>query len=63
MPSPAGACVGAVIDAMNDGGVNLPDLRQRPQAAVVVDRAERLQKQLAIALDVGMGVVLVSARG
>src|ERR1017187_692407 len=45
-------------DAMDDGGVNLPDLHQRPQTAVFVDRAQRFQKQRAIALDVGMGIVL-----
>ena len=46
------------IDAMDNGGVDLPDLRQRPQAAVLGDRAHRFQKQRAIAFDVSVGVVL-----
>ena len=57
MPSPADACARHLIDAMHDRRVDLLDLRQRPQVAVLVDRAQRLQKQRAIALDVLLRVV------
>ena len=37
--------------------MNLSDLRQRPYATFVLHRAYCLQKQLAIALDVGVGIL------
>src|ERR1035438_9759606 len=46
------------LDAVDDGGVNLPDLRQRPRAAVLIDCAQRFQKQRAVVLDAGWRVML-----
>ncbi len=53
----AGMC-GTRIRPLDDCRVDLPDLRQRPQAAVFIDRAHSPQKPLTIVLDVGSRVVL-----
>jgi hypothetical protein len=45
------------MQAMDDRGMNLPDLRQRPKITVLVHPAYRLFEQLAIALNVFRGVV------
>ena len=48
----------ARVDVVDDGRMNLLDLHQGPRTAIVVDGTHSLQKQRAIAFDVGMRVML-----
>ena len=43
---------------MDHGRVDLPDLHQRPEAAILIQSIHGLQKQRAIAFDVGVSVML-----
>ena len=46
-----------VVYAMSDGGMDLPNLRQRPEALILVGRTDGFEKQCAIAFDILVCVV------